>query len=354
MKGSQRDCPTWDNYGILTEFDNLYQAHLAARRSKNTHRDVIRFETDLAAQLCTLQDELASCSYQPWPYTHFTIYEPKERDIYAPTYRDRVVQRCVCDNILMPALQSRLIYDNAACQIGKGTHFALKRVSGFLSQHWHRYGDNGYILKFDIRKYFDNIDHAVLKAQLRRVFRSPQVLTLLDLIIDSYQTTPGKGLPLGNQTSQWFALYYMDPLDRLVKEQLHIRHYSRYMDDAVLIHPSKAYLQECLARLTDTALRRLGLDFNAKTQIFPLSQGVKYLGFHLYVAGAGAIIRRVNAPTKVRMYRCLAAMQRKYALRQVSVGDVHQRVASYVGHLAQGDTYALRSSIMDKFALRRN
>lgn len=145
----------------------------------------------------------------------------------------------MCDEVLAPILDKKLIYDNSACRIGKGTHFAIGRVSKFLHDFYKKNGANGYFLKCDIRKFFDNIDHEVLRRKLATVIEDKQVLSLLYQIIDSFEVTSGKGLPLGNQTSQWFAIFYLDGFDRLIKEKLKIKYYSRYMDDYVLIHHDK-------------------------------------------------------------------------------------------------------------------
>ncbi|MDR3069864.1 MAG: RNA-directed DNA polymerase [Propionibacteriaceae bacterium] len=159
---------------------------------------------------------------------------------------------------------------------------------------------------------------------------------------------PGKGLALGNQASQWFALYYLDGLDRLIKEELRVKHYSRYMDDGVIIHSSKEYLRECLKRISQFADTVLRLEFNAKTQISPVSQGVKYLGFHLYLTDSGKVVRKVNADTKVRMRRCMATIGLRYANGEMTLSEVHQRVSSYVAHLSQGNTDALRRDILNR------
>jgi len=116
----------------MHDFFLLYKAHLDARRGKTKKIDVLHFEMNLAQNLCNLQKALLDKSYHPNPYSHFMVYEPKARSIYAPDYADRVVQHCLCDNIIMPTLDKRLIYDNAACRIGKGTHFTIRRLTGFL------------------------------------------------------------------------------------------------------------------------------------------------------------------------------------------------------------------------------
>lgn len=142
-----------------------------------------------------------------------------------------------------------------------------------MHDFYEKNGENGYFLKCDIRKFFDNIDHLVLKQKLSKVIEDDRVLTLLYQIIDSFDVTPGKGLPLGNQTSQWFAIFYLDGFDRLIKEKLRIKYYSRYMDDCILIYQDKKYLCYCLEQMKQCA-KELKIDFNEKTEIFPLKNGV--------------------------------------------------------------------------------
>lgn len=229
----------------LTEFENIYQAYRQSIKGKRHKNEVIQYETNLHMQLWYLQERLKNRMYQPSGYHKFMIYDPKEREIQALSFADRVFQHLLCDTVLRPYFEPRLIYDNAACRQGKGTHFALKRLEHFFHDYYKKYGAEGYILKYDIRKYFPSIDHEVLKEKLSR-FPDEEVKELLYRIIDSYAADTGKGLPMGNQSSQWFALYYLDRLDRLIKEKLRIKGYVRYMDDGILIHESREYLRECL------------------------------------------------------------------------------------------------------------
>lgn len=281
------------------------------------------------------------------------VYDPKERRIDALEYRDRVVQHCLCDNVLAPLLNRRLIYDNAACRIGKGTHFAMNRVSGFLRAFYRQYGAEGYVLKCDIRKYFNNIDHDVLKERLSGIIRDRGVRALLHCIIDSYELSPGRGLPLGNQSSQWFALYYMDGLDRLVKERLRIRYYSRYMDDMILIHNDRAYLKECLRQMRRLIEDDLHLSFNEKTQIMPLRNGFDYLGFHFYLTETGKVIRKVRQQTKKKYKRRLRYFQYAYAHGQINLSDITPVINSYHAHMAHGHTYHLQKAVLQDFVLHR-
>ena len=340
-------------YEKICDFQNLYKAHRVARLGKRDVNEVIDFELNLAENLTRISDALKDKTYQMSGYYSFYVHDPKERKIHALHYVDRVVQHCICDEVLAPTLDKKLIFDNAACRIGRGTHFAIARVTGFLHSHYNQYGANGYFLKCDIRKFFDNIDHEILKRKLERVFVDRDVLNLLNQIIDSFEVTPGKGLPMGNQTSQWFAIYYLDGLDRLIKEKLQIRHYSRYMDDCVLIHPDKQYLKDCLARMREYVRKELQLEFNEKTQIFPIRNGVDYLGWHIYMTETGKVIRKVKQQTKYKYKRKLRYFEYAYAHDLIESKDISQTLASYHAHLSHGHTYNLQKRVLGKFVLSK-
>ncbi len=341
------------DYEKIYDFQKLYKAHTAARRSKRATREVIEFEMNLGENLTALSDMLKSGTYKMQDYYSFSVYDPKFRMIHALHYRDRVVQHCLCDEVLAPTLDKKLIYDNSACRIGKGTHFAIGRVSNFLHNFYTAHGTNGYFLKCDIRKFFDNIDHGVLRKKLLSVIGDKQVLMLLYQIIESFETTPGKGLPLGNQTSQWFAIFYLDSLDRLVKERLQIKYYSRYMDDCVLIHQDKEYLKHCLKQMEKCA-EELKINFNEKTEIFPLKNGVDYLGWHIYLTESGKIIRKVKQQTKYKYKRKLKNFQYAYANDNAELKEINQVLSSYRAHLAYGHTYKLQKKILFDFTLKRS
>ncbi len=340
------------DYKKLYDFQNLYKAHTVARRGKRNTREVIEFEVDLGKNLAMLSDSLKDGTYRMQDYYSFAIYDPKYRMIHALHYRDRVVQHCLCDEVIAPILDKKLIYDNAACRIGKGTHFAIGRVSKFLHDFYNKHGTDGYFLKCDIRKFFGNIDHCVLKQKLSKVIGDKDVLNLLYRIIDSFEVTWGKGLPLGNQTSQWFAIFYLNDFDRLIKEKMKIKYYSRYMDDCVLIHHDKKYLRYCLDQMKQ-CLKTLKIDFNEKTEIFPLKNGVDYLGWHIYLTESGKVIRKVKQQTKYRYKRKLKYFQRAYADGNVELEGINQVLSSYRAHLAYGHTYKLQKKILGDFVLRR-
>lgn len=341
------------DYSKICNFDNLYQAYIVSRRGKRDTREVVQFEMNAGANLCQLKEELETGTYKISGYYHFTIHGPKVREIYALHYRDRIVQHSLCDNILMPYFENHLIYDNAACRKGKGTLFAMNRLNGFMRAHFREHGQEGYFLKCDVRKFFDSIDHDILKTRLEAIVDDKRTLRLLWQIVDSYEVTPGKGIPMGNQTSQWFALFYLDPLDRLVKEKLRIKYYTRYMDDCVLIGRSKRELHEALAQMR-ILLAGLKLEFNEKTQVFPLSHGVEYLGWRYYLTETGAVVRRLKKHSLTRWQHRLRKLQREYAEGSVELDKVQEILTSYRNHMEYGNTYNLYGSVMGQFVLKRN
>ena len=338
----------------IWSFENLYKAHKKARFGKRNKTEVIEFEMNLSKNLTELSDAIRLKTYRLGGYYHFMIYDPKEREIQALHYADRVVQHCICDEVLQPLLDKRLIYDNAACRKAKGTLFAINRTTKFIQKFYWQHGAQGYVLKCDIRKYFDSIDHAVLKAKIRHVISDDDVYELLEYIIDSYEKKKKKGLPMGNQTSQWFALFYLDGFDRMIKEQFQIKYYSRYMDDCVLIHKDRLYLSQCKNILTGYLKDELKLEFNNKTQVFPLKNGVDYLGFHFYISESGAVIKKVRRRTKIKYKRALINYKKLYPLGKCSLEEVTMTINSYKAHLSHGDTWRLQKKILSEFVLTRS
>ena len=225
---------------------------------------------------------------------------------------------------------------------------------GALQEIWNK----RLYFKYDVRHFFDSIDHDVLKEMIKDI-PDRNVLGLLYHIINSYAkdknpvTGEEKGLPMGNQTSQWFALYYLDPLDSLIKEKMHIKHYVRYMDDGIMIHESKEYLNEVKKEM-DIMADKLKIKFNAKTQIFPISEGVDFLGFRFYLTDTGKVIKRLRTSNKKRWKRRLKKFKREYREGTKTLEDVSRSIVSYNGHLSHGHTYKLKKKVMSKFVLTKS
>jgi len=229
----------------------------------------------------------------------------------------------------------------------------LKRLAGFMREHYSQYGASGWILKADVLKFFASIDHLVVKERLRRIIPDPYVMRLLEKIIDSFNAETGKGIPMGNQTSQLFALYYLDPLDRLIKERLRVKHYTRYMDDMVLLHADRDFLRHCLALMLELASSELKLELNEKTQIFPLRHGVDYPAWHFYLTETGKVVKKLRASSKNRIKRHIRGLQKGYAEGKLGFDDVNRSIASTHGHLKHGQTYGLRLKVYEETVFTR-
>lgn len=222
-----------------------------------------------------------------------------------------------------------------------------------MKQHYKNYGANGYVLKCDIKKYFSSIHHEVLKNRLKKTIPDENILNLLFNIIDSYEYSPGRGLPIGNQTSQIFALFYLDSIDRFIKENLQIKHYIRYMDDMVLLSNDKSYLKHSLNELTALVENKLNLNFNNKTQVFPIQNGVDFLGFHFYLTSTGKIIRKLRSSSKIRMKKKLKKLQTDYSKGKIEIENINMVLASYSSHLKHGHTYKLKKKLFSNLVFTR-
>ena len=198
-------------------FENLYNSYKDCRKSKQHKGEVIRFEINLAFNLHSLIKELISKKYKLGNYKKFKIYEPKERIIEALPSKDRVVIKCFCEKVLSIKIENKLIYDNAACRKDKGTSFAITRLEKFLRHEYIKEKNNQiYFLKCDIKKYFQSINHEILLKLLKGINFSEDEMWFINKLIREQPNKSNIGLPLGNQSSQWFALYYLNKVDRLI------------------------------------------------------------------------------------------------------------------------------------------
>ncbi len=225
-----------------------------------------------------MSKNLLNKTYKIGKYKQFYIYEPKKRNIEALSYKDRVVLMAFCTNIIQPKIEKKLIYDNVACRKGKGTFFGIQRLHKFLKDYYHKFGESGYFLKCDIKKYFQSINHEILLKNLAKTSLDEEDLWFINIILESKNNDTKVGLPIGNQTSQWFALFYLNKVDRLIKEKLRIKYYVRYMDDMILVHNNKEFLKFCKQEIEKCVKEELNLSFNSKTQIGRLKNGIDFLG----------------------------------------------------------------------------
>ena len=315
-------------------FENLYDAYKDCRKSKQHKGEVIQFEINLSNNISKLVNEIITRKYRLGNYKKFMIYEPKERVIEALPFRDRVVIKCFCDVVLKDKIDRKLIYDNSACRIEKGTTFAIKRLENFLrSEYRKKQNNNIYFLKCDIRKYFQSIDHEVLLGLLKNINFSDDEMWIIEKLIKEQPNEANIGLPLGNQSSQWFALLYLNVIDRYVKENLRVKGYIRYMDDMILIHRDKSYLQYSLLMIKDKCENELKLSLNKKTQIGIVKNGIDFLGYRHILNKNGTITRKLRASSKQRLKKHLKTLNK---LREKNIVDdeyVYIRKNAFYNHI---------------------
>ena len=315
-------------------FENLYEAYKNCRKSKQHKGEVIRFESSLALNLTKLRNDLITKKYKLGKYKIIYIYEPKERLIEVLPFKDRVMVRCFCDNCIKPKIERKLIYDNCACRKGKGTDFAISRLHKFMRhEHLKSHDNNFYFLKCDIKKFFPSINHEILINLLEEIDFNEDEMWLIKKIIKEQPNSKDVGLPLGNQTSQWFALFYLNKLDHLIKEKLQIKGYVRYMDDMILIHQDKEYLRKCKKEIEEFCNEKLKLELNHKTGIGIVKNGIDFLGYRHILKNKGKIIMKLRASSKKRLKKHLKTLNKLYSKKIVDEEYVYIRKNAFYNHL---------------------
>lgn len=307
----------------LIEWDNLLAGWREARKGKRYKPDVLRFHQRWEEELIDIQNRLVWDMWEPQPFTAFYVYEPKQRLIEAPPFRDRVVHHAL-HRVVEPYFERRFIRDSFACRSGRGTHAACQRVQQHLRRAQGRWG-RVYALQADIRRYFPSIHQGRLKQQIGRTIGDRRVLGLWGRIIDA-QGCDGVGLPIGALTSQLAANVYLDALDHHVKDEMGEPFYVRYMDDWLFMGPDKAELKRKLDYLRDWLASDLGLRLS-KWSVYPASQGVDFAGYRTWATHIKP--RKRNTRRARRRMKQLAS---GYRAGRVSREEVRASVASYVGY----------------------
>lgn len=322
-------------YNKITDFNHLKDSANKARRGKKKRPAVLKFFYYLEPELLTLQQELRVKTYSPGSYIQFTIHDPKKRTICAAPFRDRVVHHAIC-SVLEPWFERFFISHSYACRKGKGQHLALQKAQDFSQSH-------RYYLKCDIRKFFESIDHQVLKGLLQQKIKDPNLLWLCSQIIESKKE---KGVPIGNLTSQHFANLYLDALDHFVKEELQVKRYIRYMDDFVLWSNEKSSLQTYHQKIKEFLQEKLQLQLKEKgTFLQPVSQGLPFLGFRVFPN-----LKQIKRSNWKRFTKKFRQRQKQYEKGEISQEEMQQSIASLLGHIKQGDTWHLRNQFLEKYS----
>jgi len=334
----------------ICSFENLHLAFYQAARCKRSKNYVLEFCFNLEENLLQLQKELLEQTYQHGFYQEFLVCDSKKRRIKAAPFRDRIVHHALC-NIIEPIFDKGFIFDSYACRSGKGTHRAIKRLEKFLKKD-----KKNYCLKCDIAKYFNSIDHQILFRLVEKKIADKKVLRLTKEILKSSEETPGKGIPIGNLTSQLFANVYLNELDQFVKHRLRVKRYLRYMDDFLVLGFDKKKLHQIRKEMEKFLWERLELKMHPKkVNIFPVypvrnnglsngaSKGIDFLGYRLF--GKYRLLRKSTVKRFVKRVRRYKKRINEGLMSDEKLG---QSLQSWLVYARFGNSWRLCRSLSKK------
>jgi retron-type reverse transcriptase len=308
----------------VVSMENLCEAWQEFIRGKRKKKDVQAFTLRLGDEIAELHKDLISDEYEHGGYSHFRINDPKPRDIHKAKVRDRLLHHAI-HRRLYPFFASLFISDSFSCQKGKGLHRALERFITLANKASKNNSRTCWVLKCDIRKFFASIDHRILIDILRGRISNPRLLNLLECVIRSFEAQTGKGIPLGNLTSQLFANVYMNEFDQFVKHDLRMKYYARYADDFVFLSHDRSELLSCLPKIAAFLSGPLALDLHPdKVFVKTLSSGVDFLG---WVHFSHHRVPRTKTRQRMNTRICHNPNRRS--------------VESYLGLLSHGDAYEI-------------
>jgi RNA-directed DNA polymerase len=362
---------------LLFSFENIYRQYLFCRKNKRNTINALRFEVNQEKELQRLCRELTDRTYRPGRSVCFYNKKPKLREIFAADFRDRIVHHVLVD-YLEKIWEPIFIHDSYACRKSKGIHKGVERLGKFIRQVTENGSRKAWYLKLDIKNYFMSIDKKILFSLIRRKCPDPHAMWLSELLIfhdctqnplfksdantvhrlPSHKTLfhaePGKGLPIGNLNSQFFANVYLNCLDQFVKHTLKCRFYLRYCDDFVLLSTSLRQLENWEKAIDEFLLRKLALCLNNKARrLQPVSNGINFLGY-IVRKDYQLVRRRVigNLQGKLALSKTALVTQEKkwcvYLFDQEKLDTLFSVICSYHGHFKHANSFRLVSAIWQK------
>jgi|SRR3989344_1693357 len=332
------------SYNNLISIENLFQAWDKFKKGKRKKIDVGFFELSLETNLFDLHEKLKSKTYTHGKYTSFNIYDPKFRHIHKAEVLDRIVHHAIV-SVLDPIFDKTFIYNSYSCRINKGTHRAVKKLFKFIREASENYKHSCFVLKLDIKKFFESVDHNVLLSIIQGRIRDEDTLWLLKNILKSFSKE--KGIPIGNLTSQLFANIYLNKLDQFVRQKLRIKYYIRFADDFIILDSHKDNLYRYTGILAAFLRDRLKLRVHPeKIMLRKFMQGIDFLG---YIVLPHYILPRTK--TKNRILRKLKERIEDFKSGEISESSLSQSNESYLGFLAHADSFEFTRDLKKKYGL---
>jgi retron-type reverse transcriptase len=326
----------------IISIENLFCAWHEFKRGKNKCPDVQAFAFSLEDDLFTLHEQLLQNKWQPDPYIGFYIKDPKLRHIHKASVRDRIFYQAVF-RVLDPIWEPRFIANSFSSRVGKGTLAGVNAVESFArksSKNWTR---KTYALSCDIRRFFDTIDHVILERMIAKVITEDLLLALIGKIIKSFECSEGKGLPLGNVTSQSFANIYLNELDQFMKRNLHAPYYARYCDDFVIVSHDSKFLKSLISDISEFLQKELLMELHPnKIELKTFRQGVDFLG---YIIRPHHRVFRTS--TKRRMLKKLCTANELVAEDNMEEETLTAMLHSYQGMLSHCRSYRLQQLLVN-------
>ena len=347
-----------DVFDNIISCENLLKAWCEFKKGKTKKKDIQEFDFNLEENIFSLHKELQNKTYINKPYVPFYVYDPKKRHIHKAEVRDRVVHQAIY-RVLYGIYDKHFIYDSYSCRNKKGTHKGVKRLEEFTRKESKNYSKDIWILKCDISKYFDSIDHDILRDILFKENLDDNTKWLLAQIIDSFHKNTyirdsvymkndknktynsiyaiaeidycikPLGLPLGNVTSQLFANIYLNEFDQFVKHKLKVKYYIRYCDDFVFVFKDRKYLELLIPQIASYLKNGLSLNLHPrKVEIRKLSQGIDFLGY-----------------VTLSHYRVLRTKTKKRILKKFRKGIKEEAKQSYLGILSHCKGYKIQKQL---------
>ncbi len=329
----------------IISIENLFLAWDEFKKGKRQKPDVQKFEYNLEDNIFQLYRELKTKTYQHSNYKSFYIQDPKLRRIHKACVKDRVLHHAVF-RILYPIFDSVFIFDSYSCRIGKGIHRAVNRLQKFARKISKNNTQNCFILKCDIRKFFDSVDHNILINLIKKKIEDKNAIWLIEKIIKSFFTSLNRGLPLGNITSQLFANIYLNELDQSLKHKLKAQYYIRYCDDFVILSGDKEHLKELIVKISDFLKKKLKLSLHLdKISIRRHHRGIDFLGYVNF-----PYYRILRTKTQRRIFREIGRRIRELKEKKISEEYFNQMIQSYLGILKHCNSHKLQQRLKIKFS----